>query len=127
MASCIARCPGRHPKAVATIQRQQLRLLWAGAQAKEIGLVDELGGLRTAAVEARKLVGLEEDVPVVLVQYPPPRPIVEELAEMFGVIRADARTPDLPLPGTLRELVAFARLLPAGTPVMVPPGWLTIR
>ncbi len=35
--------------------------VWTGAQALEIGLVDELGGLYEAAVAAKKAVGLEPD------------------------------------------------------------------
>ena len=44
--------------------------VWTGADAKERGLVDELGGLRTAVRRAKVLAGLEADVPVRLVSYP---------------------------------------------------------
>ena len=44
--------------------------VWTGADAKERGLVDELGGLRTAITRAKVLAGLEPDADVRLVSYP---------------------------------------------------------
>ncbi len=48
------------PEAVDAIARGKV---WTGAQAREIGLVDRLGGLREALAEARRLGGLDEDAP----------------------------------------------------------------
>ncbi|WP_197374378.1 signal peptide peptidase SppA [Mycolicibacterium baixiangningiae] len=44
--------------------------VWTGADAKERGLVDELGGLRTAVDRAKVLAGLEPDADVRIVGYP---------------------------------------------------------
>jgi protease-4 len=44
--------------------------VWTGADAKERGLVDELGGLRTAVTRAKVLAGLEPDADVRIVGYP---------------------------------------------------------
>ena len=44
--------------------------VWTGADAKERGLVDELGGLRTAITKAKVLAGLEPDADVRIVGYP---------------------------------------------------------
>jgi protease IV len=44
--------------------------VWTGADALERGLVDELGGLRTAIIRAKVLAGLEPDAEVRLVGYP---------------------------------------------------------
>ncbi|MDT5211153.1 MAG: protease [Mycobacterium sp.] len=44
--------------------------VWTGADALERGLVDELGGLRTAIERAKVLAGLEPDADVRLVGYP---------------------------------------------------------
>jgi protease-4 len=44
--------------------------VWTGADALERGLVDELGGLRTAITRAKVLAGLEEDADVRIVSYP---------------------------------------------------------
>ncbi|MCP5070006.1 MAG: signal peptide peptidase SppA [bacterium] len=100
--------------------------VWTGAQALEIGLVDSLGGLRDAVVEAKRLVDLEDDAPVVLVQYPRPRPLAEELMELFGGIQS-AIAPELPLPGTLGSLVRLVRVLPVGAPLLVPPGLMEVH
>lgn len=100
--------------------------VWTGAQALEIGLVDSLGGLRDAVVEAKRLVGLDDDAPVVLVQYPRPRPLAEELMELFGGIQS-AAAPEQFLPSTLASLVRMVRLLPEGAPLLVPPGLMEVR
>ncbi|OBA80997.1 signal peptide peptidase SppA [Mycobacterium sp. 1164966.3] len=44
--------------------------VWTGADAQERGLVDELGGLRTALRRAKALVDLDEDDEVRIVSYP---------------------------------------------------------
>ncbi len=44
--------------------------VWTGADALEHGLVDELGGLRTAVRKAKVLAGLDQDDKVRLVSYP---------------------------------------------------------
>lgn len=44
--------------------------VWTGADAKERGLVDELGGLRTAIARAKVLAGLDPGDDVKLVSYP---------------------------------------------------------
>lgn len=44
--------------------------VWTGADAKDRGLVDELGGLRTAIARAKVLAGLQPDAAARLVGYP---------------------------------------------------------
>lgn len=44
--------------------------VWTGADAKAHGLVDELGGLRTAVTRAKVLGGFDEDVEARVVAYP---------------------------------------------------------
>ena len=44
--------------------------VWTGADAFERGLVDELGGFRTAVRRAKVLAGLDEDTEVRIVSYP---------------------------------------------------------
>ncbi|MFS0897779.1 signal peptide peptidase SppA [Mycolicibacterium litorale] len=53
--------------AVAEVARGRV---WTGADAKDRGLVDELGGLRTAIDRAKVLAGLELDADVHIVGYP---------------------------------------------------------
>lgn len=47
--------------------------VWTGAQAREIGLVDELGGFDTALALAKELADLKADQDVPVVQVSPPR------------------------------------------------------
>ena len=47
--------------------------VWTGAQAHEIGLVDELGGFETALALAKELAGLEPEQEYAVVQVCPPR------------------------------------------------------
>lgn len=44
--------------------------VWTGAQAKQLGLVDELGGFYAAVAKARQLAKIGDDVKVKLVNYP---------------------------------------------------------
>jgi len=47
--------------------------VWTGAQAREIGLVDELGDFETALAIAKELAGLEPEREYTVVQVRPPR------------------------------------------------------
>ena len=58
--------------------------VWTGAQAAERGLVDELGGLHEAVVRAKVALKLDPNADVALVPYPPPRPLAEQIGELFG-------------------------------------------
>lgn len=53
--------------------------VWTGAEAKENGLVDVLGGLVTAIDIAKKEAGIATDAPVSLIQLPAPKSILELL------------------------------------------------
>lgn len=54
----VAQARGSQPEKIDTIARGRV---WSGAQAKERGLVDALGGLREAQAEAAKLAKLDQD------------------------------------------------------------------
>jgi protease IV len=60
---------GRHlsVEAVEAVARGRI---WTGTDALDHGLVDELGGLRTAVRRAKVLAGLDEDAKVRLIGYP---------------------------------------------------------
>jgi protease-4 len=59
--------------------------IWSGADARERGLVDALGGYDMAVVEAKMAAGLDADAPVRLVDYPPARdPFSEFFKNAFG-------------------------------------------
>ncbi len=55
--------------------------IWSGKDAKELGLVDELGGVHEALALARELAGLPKDAKLKLVPFPPPEDPWEELIE----------------------------------------------
>ena len=100
--------------------------VWTGKQAASNGLVDELGGLRTAVRRAKREVGLDEDADVLLVPYPAPRSLAEELAEMLRWVAVQA-APQLQLPGVVRRLEPLLSALPRGAPLLVPPFVVEIQ
>jgi protease-4 len=55
--------------------------VWTGQQAKEVGLVDELGGLLVAVAAAKQRARLPADEEVELVVYPPRRSFYEVISE----------------------------------------------
>jgi protease-4 len=110
--------------------------VWTGVQAHEVGLVDELGGLRAAMNRARTAVGLSPDDDVALVPYPPPPSLAEQLAALtnarvsawlddsaLGVL-ADTTAPSA---RALRELRAFVTQLPLNQPLALAPVVFEIR
>jgi ClpP class serine protease len=100
--------------------------VWTGEQALGRGLVDELGGLRTAVRRAKVLAGLDPAADVELVTYPPPRSLAEQLSDALRETRLAAQ-PRLPLPGLLRRLEVLAEALPEGAPLLVPPLLVEVR
>ena len=68
--------------------------VWTGADALERGLVDELGGLRTAVNRAKVLAGLEPDTDVRIVGYPGSS-LMDRLRPKASSQPAAASLPDL--------------------------------
>ncbi len=58
--------------------------VWTGRQAKDKGLVDELGGLAQAIAAAKKRAKIASDTEVELVPYPPRRSLYELVSEQFS-------------------------------------------
>jgi protease-4 len=58
--------------------------VWTGRQAREQGLVDELGGLNKAIEIAKARAKIPADEEVEVVVYPARRSIYEALTEQFG-------------------------------------------
>jgi protease-4 len=58
--------------------------VWTGEQAKQLGLVDELGGLYTAIDMAKQRARIPADEEVDLVVYPPHRSLYELLADQVS-------------------------------------------
>lgn len=58
--------------------------VWTGAQAKENGLVDDLGGFLAAILAAKEAAGIEADREVELSYYPQPKTFFERISEVLG-------------------------------------------
>jgi protease-4 len=58
--------------------------VWTGAQAQELGLVDELGGFARALEVAREAIGLEPGRPVELRAFPPAGAPWQQVLELLG-------------------------------------------
>jgi protease-4 len=57
--------------------------VWTGARAKELGLVDDLGGLDAALAEARRLGGVADDIAL---EVYPPMPTLRDFLVSFGAV-----------------------------------------
>ena len=101
--------------------------VWTGAQALEVGLVDELGGIHTAARRAKIAIGLDPETDVFLVPYPRPATFQEQVFDALSSVSASALQPTFELPEPLGELAHWARVLPTGSPLLVPPMMIEIR
>ena len=58
--------------------------VWSGRDAKNVGLVDKLGGFDASVAEARKLAKLKPGERVEFIRYPEPRGLLETLRNWFG-------------------------------------------
>ena len=58
--------------------------VWTGAQAREIGLVDELGGIMKAIQIAKDMAEIDEDAKINLKRFPRAKSTSEQLEELFG-------------------------------------------
>jgi protease-4 len=99
--------------------------VWTGRQAKQLGLVDELGGLDRAVALAKERVGIPQDAGVELVVYPPRKSIYEIVANPFG--RADGATTlgallGLKDPRGLQTLMAPMQVFRRGEPLALMPN-----
>ena len=66
------------------------------------------------------------DADVALVSYPLPKPLAQQLRDALGAsVRASVSS--LSLPSAVRQLVATLQVLPAGTPLLIPPGLTEIH
>ena len=101
--------------------------VWTGRQARDHGLIDELGGMDAAVAAAKRLAGIEAGAEVTLVQYPRPRTFFETLSEGL-VIRAGAGIlrallPDSRLATGVEAATAPLRLFRPGEPLALLPSF----
>ncbi len=100
--------------------------VWSGQQALESGLVDEIGGLRTAVLRAKAALDLPADGDVSLIPYPQAKSLAEQIDDALRGI-AVSTVPELPLPRVIRSLEAWLATVPAGAPALIPPFLTEIR
>jgi protease-4 len=86
--------------------------VWTGAEAKRLGLVDELGGLDTAIKSARSLAGLKDDEASSISVYPRPRSWTRRMIDR-AMGRADEPSSLEMLVEGLAPVAAFMRQLGA--------------
>jgi protease-4 len=92
--------------------------VWTGRQAKEIKLVDEIGGLTMAIGQAKKLAGIPAEEEVSLVVWPKSTSL---LGALFGRPEAAVKWP---LPEETGKLLTSLRALEKENPLSVMPLWL---
>ena len=96
--------------------------VWTGQQARERGLVDELGGLDRAIAIAKSRAGIPADEEVELVAYPPRRTLLEAVAEQFGSSRGSVWALLGGAEGrAVAALTAPARIFRRGEPLALMP------
>lgn len=83
--------------------------VWTGRQARERGLVDELGGLPRALAIAQQRAGIGKDVAVQVVTYPPKPSVLDALTSLGGAPGMRASLAEALLSQQDREALATMR------------------
>ena len=99
--------------------------VWTGKQAKQIGLVDELGGLERALAIAKSKANIAPDAEVELVVYPPKKSIYELVRDPFGSAKggsALAALLGIRDPRAVAALTAPLRVFRRGEPLALMPN-----
>ena len=99
--------------------------VWTGAQGKQLGLVDELGGLERALAVAKQHAKLSPDSEVEIVVYPGKKSFYDIVRNPFGASdRASALAVLLGIrdPRPLQSLTAPLRVFRRGEPLAIMPN-----
>jgi protease-4 len=104
---------------VETVDRIGRGRVWTGEQAKELGLVDHLGGMDTAIQLAKEAVGIAAEASVTLVYYPKPQGLLTTLLERFVLQSAVPLHLPQPLQDMVTHLIPFMDT-PRGPLLMLP-------
>jgi len=87
--------------------------IWSGEDAKNLGLVDELGGYDTALKLAKKAIGVSENDEVKIVVYPRPKSFFKNLMDRRGADNSDQEAVGQTLARVLADVQPMARKLRA--------------
>jgi len=98
--------------------------VWTGRQAKQLGLVDELGGLERAVAIAKQRAKIAQDTEVELVIYPPKKSFYDIVRDPFGTDRTSTLTSLLGIgnPRVLQALAAPLQVFRRGEPLALMPN-----
>ena len=103
---------------LARVQEVARGRVWTGADAKERGLVDELGGFWTAVADIKTLTKLAPDARISFKTYPRPRGFVGALSRLVDGSSEDAQAlgslTTLMRAAPVKALVELARTVPEG-------------
>jgi len=97
---------GRSMKVEAVDKIAQGRV-WTGERAKQLGLVDELGGLHTALALAKRLAKIPAEEKVAVLYLPPPRSLLDKILDLVEGTRE--LSPVTTVRAWLRSLETLAR------------------
>lgn len=95
--------------------------VWTGRQARELGLVDALGGLTDAIALAKSRAHIDASAKVSLVVYPGKRSWVDVVSNPFGVASGDSST-SLGILNRASAMLAQLRRYRPGEPLMLMPN-----
>lgn len=87
--------------------------VWTGAEARQVGLVDELGGLNEAIAAARGLAGMKTDEPPAIREFPRPRTIAHRMLDR-ALGREDEEGSSIAILSAFEPLLAVAQRLSLG-------------
>jgi protease-4 len=99
--------------------------VWTGLQAKQIGLVDELGGLDRALSIAKQRAKIPQDQDVELVVYPPKKSFYDIFRSPFGTSDSAATLAAMlgfSNPRVLQQLAAPLQIFRRGEPLALMPN-----
>ncbi len=96
----VARGREMSPQTVENIAKGRV---WTGAEALNLGLVDQLGGLHEAINYSKSLMGVEENAVIALKNFPAPQTTAQRFAKLLG------RLSDMN--SAMQPLEAYARAL----------------
>jgi protease-4 len=96
--------------------------VFSGADAKQAGLIDELGGLQLALQIAKAKAGIDEGHPIRVRRFPPENDRWQKLADrVMRLVGLDSRAPSLRAPREIREALAHFGIAERPGNVRLPP------
>ena len=101
---------------VAAVDKIAKGRVWTGAQAKQLGLVDDLGGLDRAITVAKELANIPQSQSVSLERLPRPKGLLDQLLQ-WEEDQMSGRTPSLA--GALQQILGVMEPVQARVPYVL--------